>query len=162
MTRSRSLALILAVAVVSASLSLAQDGKHTSATLPESMVGVWLAEKVLSAGQEVPKEKFPFELHFTKGQLIYKFVGEVRGKDRVHDISVDSSKTPATIDITRIVRDSKMTVRGIYKFEDGKLIICFLRGADRNPSADRPSTFESSSTVKSDLLILKRKSEQAK
>ena len=125
----------------------------------ESMVGVWVAEKVLAGGREVPKEKFPFELHFTEDQLTYKFVGNYQGKDRVHDISIDSSKDPATINITRTVRDKKMTVYGIYKFENGKLLICSLRGEDGNPSSERPATFESSSEVTSDLLILKRKSD---
>jgi uncharacterized protein (TIGR03067 family) len=151
---------IMAIAVVAqpTSLLLAQNPKPNS----ESMVGVWVAEKVLSGGKEVPKEKFPFELHFTKSQLTYKFVGDTKGKDRVHDISLDASQNPATIDITRTVRDKKMAVLGIYKFEDGRLFICSLRGADGNPSGDRPATFESNSDVNSDLMILKRKPEMGK
>ncbi len=150
--------LIMAIAVVahSASSLLAQNPKSNSS---ESIVGVWVAEKVLSAGREVPEEKFPFELHCTKSQLTFKFVGGTRGKDRVHDISLDESKNPRTINMTRTLRDKKMTVYGIYKFEDGKLLICSLRGADGNPSSDRPSTFESTSDNKSELLILKRKPE---
>ncbi len=146
--------IAVAVLAIPTSPLLAQNPKPISS---ESMVGVWVAEKVLSSGREVPKEKFPFELHFTKSQLTFKFVGDSKGKDRVHDISMDVSKNPTTIDMTRTVRDKKMTVYGIYKFEDGKLLICSLRGADGNPSSDRPSTFESSSDVKSELLILKRK-----
>jgi uncharacterized protein (TIGR03067 family) len=134
-----------------------KKGRSLASDASESLLGVWIAEKVLSAGQEVPEEKFPFELHLTESQLTYKFVGGTKGKDRVHDISLDSSKTPAAIDITRTVGAKKMTVRGIYKYEDGRLFICFLRAANENPSEDRPSTFESTSEIKSDLLILKRK-----
>lgn len=124
------------------------------------MHGVWIAEKVLFAGREVPPAKFPFELHFEKSKLTFKFVGKKSGKDRVHNIVLDSSKTPATIDITREIRDGEVTVRGIYRFDDGKLMICSLRGPDRQPSSERPKTFASSKTVTSDLLILKRKPEE--
>ncbi len=123
------------------------------------MQGVWIAEKVTFAGRDVPSAKFPFELHFEKSKLTFKFVGKITGKDRVHKIVLDSSKTPSTIDITREIRDEEVTVRGIYKFQDGKLMICSLRGPDRRPSLERPKTFESSKTVTSDLLILKRKPE---
>lgn len=90
--------------------------------------------------------------------MTFKFVGDTKkGNDRVHEISVDASKSPATIDMTRTVRDKKSTVLGICKSERDKLFICSLRGDDGNPSTDRPKTFGSSSDVKSELLILKRK-----
>lgn len=133
-----------------------------SADTPEpddaaKMNGVWIAEKVTFAGREVPSAKFPFELHFEKSKLTFKFVGKTTGKDRVHEIVLDSSKTPSTIDITREIRGKKVTVRAIYKFDDGKLLICSLRGPDRQPSSERPKTFESSRAVTSDLMILKPK-----
>lgn len=156
--RALTFALIFSASAIS--LLNAQDQKTEAAVVteaPASLVGVWSAEKVLSSGREVPKEKFPFELHFTPKQLTYKFVGTIQGKDRVHDLSLDPSKTPATIDISRMVGEKRMTVLGIYKVEDERLWICFLRSADGNPSEHRPSTFESSNDVKSDLLILKQK-----
>jgi hypothetical protein len=61
------------------------------------------------------------------------------------------------MDITREIRGKDATVRGIYKFEDGKLIVCSLRGPDRQPSSERPKTFESSRAVLSDLMVLKPK-----
>jgi uncharacterized protein (TIGR03067 family) len=156
MGRFRTLFVAFTVVLHAPSLLLAESPATDSS---ESVIGVWVAEKVLSSGSQVPAEKFPFELHFTKNQLTFKFVGESSGKDRVHDISLDASKDPARIDITRTVRDKKMTVYGIYKFEDGRLFICSLRGADGNPSGDRPLTFESNSNVRSELMILKRKSD---
>jgi uncharacterized protein (TIGR03067 family) len=139
---------------VAATLLNAENPNHTAT---EQLDGVWVAEKVLSAGQLVPKEKFPFELHFNESQLTFKFVGQnTQGKDRVHQISIDTSNIPATIDITRTMGDRKLTVLGIFKFEGGKLVICSLRGADGNPSTVRPETFESSHSVRSDVLILKR------
>jgi hypothetical protein len=54
-------------------------------------------------------------------------------------------------------RDKKMTVYGIFKFENEQLLICSLRGDDGNPSPERPSTFKSGTNNKAELLILKRK-----
>lgn len=119
--------------------------------------GVWIAEKVTSSGEVVPKEKFPFELHFEKDKLIFRFVAPSLGKDRVHEIVVDETKTPATIDITREIRGKKETVYGIYKFEGDRLLICSLRDSNRQPSDERPTTFDSSNEVRSDLLVLARK-----
>ncbi|MFN0052336.1 MAG: TIGR03067 domain-containing protein [Planctomycetales bacterium] len=123
----------------------------------QNLQGVWVADKVTTAGEVVPKEKFPFELHFEKDSLIFRFVAPSSGKDRVHEIVVDESKTPATIDITREIRGKKVTVYGIYKFEDERLWICSLRDSNRQPSEKRPTTFDSSDEVRSDLLVLTRK-----
>jgi uncharacterized protein (TIGR03067 family) len=151
---------VVFVVAMPVSWLLAEEPK---AAAKEKLDGVWVAEQVLSAGRAVPSEKFPFELHFAEGQLTFKFVGKnTAGKDRVHDLSVDASKSPATIDITRTVRGKKSTVLGIYKFEDGKLFICSLRDSGGNPSTDRPRTFESSRDIKSELMILKRKRDDAK
>ena len=49
-----------------------------------ALEGVWSYEKIISAGQTVPKEKFPYEIHFkSPNQLIRKgiTVGQVTGKD---------------------------------------------------------------------------------
>ena len=55
------------------------------------LVGVWIAENVTTAGEVVPKEKFPFELHFENDKLIYRFVAPSSGKDRFHEIVFDES-----------------------------------------------------------------------
>jgi uncharacterized protein (TIGR03067 family) len=119
--------------------------------------GVWVAEQVLSSGTKVPQDKFPFELHFEENRLTFKFVGAAEGKDRVHEISVDASTEPFKMDITRSIRDKKMTVHAIYKFDGARLVICSLRGADGQPANERPISFDSSSTVRSELLTLNRK-----
>lgn len=161
----RTLITILAFSIVASSSLTAQDPK-VAATLAsvtkDSLVGDWVADKVLSAGQEVPKEKFPFVLQFTESQLIYKFVGKIQGKDRVHDIRLDSSQDPPAIDMTRTVGDKKITVLGILKHENNQLFLCFTRAADGNPSDTRPSSFESTKDTKNDLMILKRKSKSDK
>lgn len=156
----RTLITVLSFSIMTISSLTAQDRKDATALASESkesLVGEWVAEKVLSSGREVPKEKFPFELQFTDTQLIYKFVGNIQGKDRVHDIRIDSSQSPPAIDITRTVRDKKVTVLAIFKHENDQLLLCFTRTSDGNPSETRPSNFESSEDTKNDLMILKRK-----
>ena len=74
---------------------------ETSRDTKSKLDGVWIAEKVISSGHVVPAAKFPFELHFGNGKLIFRFIGSVKGKDRIHDIVVDNNQTPATIDMTR-------------------------------------------------------------
>lgn len=158
MTLIKFAALALAVLATNVTPVFSDEPQSDDAT---KMKGVWIAEKVTSSGRTVPADKFPFELHFENAKLIFKFVGEINGKDRVHEITIDPTKTPKTIDITRKIRDTEETVRGIYKFDGNKLMICSLRGPDRKPSPDRPTTFDSSKTVKSDLLVLKLKPDDA-
>ncbi len=156
----RTLITILTFSLMATSSLIAQDRKDAatlSSNAKDSLVGVWVAEKVLSSGQEVPEEKFPFELQFTESQLIYKFVGKIQGKDRVHDIRLDSSQDPPTIDIIRTVGDKKITVLAIFKHENDQLLLCFTRTSDGNPAETRPSNFESNEDTKNDLMILKRK-----
>jgi uncharacterized protein (TIGR03067 family) len=119
--------------------------------------GVWVAEKVLHAGTQIPADKFPFELHFVDQKLIFKFVGSVQGKDRVHDLAIQATAEPFTMDMTRTVVDKKVVVHAIFRFDGDRLLICSLRDAKGQPSKERPTLFESNETVRSDLLILKRK-----
>jgi hypothetical protein len=72
-----TLILLLLTAVCSVN---ADEPEPDDAT---KMHGVWIAEKVTSAGQEVPAAKFPFELHFDDSKLIFKFFGKTTGKDRI-------------------------------------------------------------------------------
>jgi uncharacterized protein (TIGR03067 family) len=119
--------------------------------------GVWIAEKVTSSGEVVPKEKFPFELDFEKGNLVFRFVGPVKGNDRVHKIVMDDSKIPATIDITSEDPRRKGTVRAIYKFDDERLLIYSLRDKNGQPAETRPADFGSGEEAGSDLPVLTRK-----
>ena len=130
-----------------------------------ALQGEWVYEKIVSAGVAVPKESFPYEVHFNSpNQLIMKgiTVGQVTGKDRVEDIVLDLSKTPARLDMTRQVRGQKQTVLAIYKIEGDVLTICFSRGADRKPSTERPTAFESDPKTKADVLVLKRKAKASR
>jgi len=150
----KCISLTIAILATTAVSALSEEVFPDDAT---KMEGVWVAEKVTFSGREVPPKKFPFELHFGDAKLTFKFVGDTTGKDRIHEIVIDPTKGPSTIDIMREIGGKKETVLGIYKFEEGKLMICSLRGADRKPSAKRPTNFASDESVSSDLLVLKRK-----
>jgi hypothetical protein len=54
-------------------------------------------------------------------QMIFKFVGDVTGRDRIHEIALDGSKNPAVMDMTRTVRGKAQTVFAIYKIEGDRL-----------------------------------------
>lgn len=140
---------------VAASLFVAAAWAEEKTDALDELKGVWVREQVLHAGQEVPPDKFPYQLHFDGNKLIFRFVGEVKGKDRIHDIQVDATKTPAEMSIVRQLDDRKLTVPAIYKIEDGRLMICFFRDSN-----ERPTQFESTAEIKSDLLVLKRKDDE--
>lgn len=147
-------ALLFAICVFIEAPVRADDAPENTS---ENLAGVWVAEKVTSGGQDVPKDKFPFELHFTDQTLVFRFVGPAKGPDRIHDVTLDNTKSPATIDIVRRGDNKTPTVHGIYRLDGDRLLICSLRDENRQPSKERPSKFESSSDIRSDLLVLKRK-----
>ena len=89
-------------------------------------------------------------------------VGQVTGNDLTDEIVLDGAKKPAHLDMTRLVRGEKQTVLAIYKIEGDVLTICFSRGADRKPSTERPTAFESDAKTKADLLVLKRKAKASR
>jgi uncharacterized protein (TIGR03067 family) len=160
MLRCTALDLVLVSAVLSATMTLGQAEQNAEQDAFVKLQGTWIAEQVLSSGKEVPREKFPFELQFDDGKLTFKFVGDVKGKDRVHEVALDTGTDPFQMDLSRTVRDKKLTVRAIYKFDGERLLICSLRDADGQPAKQRPTSFDSSPTIRSELLTLKRKSEK--
>ena len=163
-----STSLLIAVLLATATHSIFAQAVDTKPATTDSrpasafaaLEGAWVYEKLRSAGQDVPKEKFTHEFHFiSPDQLIRKgiTVGKVTGRDRSDQIALDSSKKPAHMDMTRTVRGKTETVYAIYKVEGDLLTICFLRGAGGQPSSERPTGFEPDKATKSDLLVLKRK-----
>ena len=112
--------------------------------------------KSTSSGREVPLKKFPFDFVFQKKNLTFQYTGGATGFDRDHHVVLDASKSPSTIDI-REVQGGNVTLLGIYKFEDGKLMLCWVRSLDGQPTPKRPSKFESTREHRSSLVILKRK-----
>ena len=172
MKHTLALLFITAVFVIATQQASAQDVAPKPATAARqsdiafaALEGEWVYEKFISAGAAVPKESFPHEVHFkSPNQLIMKgiTVGQVRGKDRTEVVILDDAKMPAHMDMTRLVRGDKQTAFAIYKIEGDILTICFSRGADRKPSTERPTAFESDPKTKADVLVLKRKAKASR
>jgi uncharacterized protein (TIGR03067 family) len=152
-----ALASLLAAAIVlTANRGFAQAPNPTFAQLE----GEWSAEKVISAGRTVPKEKFPYELHFrAPDRLIHHgiTIGNVTGRGGEDKVTLDSTRKPAVMRMTREVKGRTRTVLAIFKIEENLLTLCFLRGADGQPSSELPKAFESTEETRADLMVLKRK-----
>ncbi len=73
-----------------------------------------------------------------------------------HQIVVDDTKHPATIDVVCEHSGKRWVSRGIIKIEDGRLWMCFLSKTHDKQSAERPTSFESGEIVPSTLLVLIR------
>jgi uncharacterized protein (TIGR03067 family) len=159
--------LVAAMLVTATGRILAQSDAvkpDTGAAQPDrafaELEGDWVHEKILTAGKTIPDEKFPYEYHFrAPDKLIRKgiTVGSVTGRGGEDKITLDSSKKPAIMNITRSERGKTQTVLAIYKVEDDLLTLCVLRDADGRPSSARPKVFESNAETRSDLIVLKRK-----
>jgi uncharacterized protein (TIGR03067 family) len=155
-----TLSAVTALLLAGAGLLPAADSE--SKDRKSQFTGIWVADRVISGGQNVPAKKFPFEIHFKDNRMIFKNISSAASKDRIHTIVTDDHKTPATLDITREFKGEKRTAYGIYKFEKDRLFICTLRGPDRQPSKNRPTTFESNRKTRADVMVLKRKLERKK
>lgn len=67
-------------------------------------------------------------------------------------IKLDATKKPKTLDV--IVQEGRgkgKTMKGIYKYEAGKLIVCFA-----TMKADRPTKFETKAGVENVLITYER------
>jgi uncharacterized protein (TIGR03067 family) len=124
-----------------------------------ALEGIWVYEKVISAGQTVPKATFPFAIGFEapdrmlgKALTVDQMTGN--GVDRV---VLDSSKLPCHMDMSQRVQGKPQKVLAIYKLDADLLTISFFRGADGNPSSERPTGFESNAATRSEVFVLKRK-----
>ena len=151
----KSIAVVAFATILFGSISASGNEQHPDDT--SRMKGVWAIEGITSFGLPSSLAWSPAEIQFEDGKMTVMFVGPTVQKDLVHKVTINPKTTPKTIDITRSNGAKKETLRGIYKFDGEKLMICFMRRLDRSPSDERPHTFVSNPTVKSDLLILKHK-----
>lgn len=110
-------------------VELVEDGK----VIPESMIREWLP----SGGQ----------IEIAQNAILIKSPAD--GKKEVRIFSVNATQYPKTIDITTV--DKQKTV-GIYRFDEGKLIVC-LTDPDESP---RPSRFAAVEGSKAMLMVLKK------
>jgi uncharacterized protein (TIGR03067 family) len=109
--------------------------------------GKWKVTRLETEGQQVGSDDVPaLSLKFEGAELVYDSgEGEKKGTYKI-----DPEKTPKEIDIShKSPTGEDETLKGIYKFEDKKLILCLpVPGAG---DVGRPSEFK---TVTGSKLIL--------
>jgi uncharacterized protein (TIGR03067 family) len=118
------------------------DDKEALKALEGNYLLVGLETKGIKVGADALKKEDAAERAVVvKGD---QMIAKLKGKDNklIDDpatIKLDTSKTPAHIDLTSM-KDGKPEVNyGIYKFEKDVLTICALEKGD---AKDRPSKFE--------------------
>ena len=89
--------------------------------------GSWTVVKLIEDGQVIPLERIP-EVLPSGGRLeivdnSMLFVDPHSGKRHARTITIDPTRYPSTIDIKSA--DEPEVSRGIYKFDNGQLVVCF-------------------------------------
>ncbi len=122
--RTQNIMRLLSVLVVSstwAASGLADDNAEL-----KLFEGSWTVVKLIENGEVIPAERIPEVLPSGGGLDIVDnsmlFVDPHSGQRHARMISVDPTRYPSTTDIKSA--DEPEVSRGIYRFDDGQLIIC--------------------------------------
>jgi uncharacterized protein (TIGR03067 family) len=107
------------------------------------ILGTWAPARIEKADEKTPDEAVNMRFHFTDKELRLSRPGL---PDKKTAYKHQPNKKPGWIDI--VPPEGGVLVKGIYKFEDGRLIVHTHR-----PGGDRPKNFEERCDT---LLILKR------
>lgn len=109
--------------------------------------GEWVPVKLVAAGEEAPEEVYK-ELRIEFAGDEFKAVG-LDGEQEVYRFTLDATKDPKWIDLTRKAADEPETMLGIYKLEGNKLTLTFS-----SPGSVRSTAFESVDDGDSPNLVL--------
>jgi uncharacterized protein (TIGR03067 family) len=141
----------LTIGLAACVLFLAAEGKDKKTDDP--LTGTWKVTSLVFGGQEVEQAKGTVQT-FKDGKLIRKTqMGEQTSKYKI-----DTSKKPATIDLTAMGgRQDGMTRKGIFEVKGDELKICLAF----MPDGDRPTKFDGSAEGYA-LLTLKRDKAESK
>lgn len=119
----------------------------------KSFQGKWEVVQLVEDGKVIPKEAIrewlPSGGQFEIAENAILFVSPDDGKKHVKLFSVDATQYPNGIDLS--TRNQKDGV-GIYKFDEGRLIVCF---SDPEES-ERPTQFSAKEGSKHVLMVLER------
>ncbi len=147
---ARRLAAGLALAL-SCGLLTASDDPKTD----KDLEGSWVVVSALRGGEKGERpvgDRFTFK----DGQITIK-PDESDSREQLATYTVDPSRDPKQINLTPKAREGtdqeSPTLPGIYKIEDGKLIVCF--STDRN--VERPTSFASEVGSRTILAVLERR-----
>ena len=138
MTRYRSLVHFLFVLTVFVG-SVAQGFDGADRRFDESLIGEWFVESSNLAGKKEKANPPTARIRITKDRMLLINAGKT---ELELDCRLDRSKTPKEIDLTfeldKGTGPVKMNVKGIFKADDGKVIVC-LNG---DPNGERPKEFK--------------------
>ena len=117
----------------------------------ETILGTWDLVKVENDGKPPPDNSKAegMKVEITKDQLIKLDKTTGRASKDVASYKLDTKSKPRSIDIS----EGQMTVKGIYKLENGELTMFW-----GEPGKERPAKFDD----KSGLLMVLRKSKATK
>ncbi len=125
-------------------LSVSGAGADDKKEIPKDLVpfqGTWKVIKAEHNG--TPLENVNLQFTFDGAKLEYLQNEKSTGPGT---IALDAKKVPSEIDLL----GEKAKSLGIYKFDNGKLILCYAKGTER------PKTFDSSAVTGAYLLTLEK------
>jgi uncharacterized protein (TIGR03067 family) len=116
----------------------------------DAIKGKWVAVSVKFSGSEMPDELVKsFKMDFD-GK---KYLNSAMGQSEEGGYTIDSSKTPKTIDFDiKSGNDQGKKQLGIYKLDGGKLTIVAATAG----STERPKSFEPEASAQILVLVLER------
>jgi uncharacterized protein (TIGR03067 family) len=103
----------------------------------DAMQGDWSGEKFVKDGFALTDDDAQSYFRTMKGDTYT--MNRFRKKAGSGKIKLDASKSPKQIDfIPDVPKGKEIVLEGIYKFEEGKLVMCYA-----GPKGKRPTMFES-------------------
>jgi uncharacterized protein (TIGR03067 family) len=129
-------------------LFVAAEDKEKGAKSADPLAGAWKVESLVADGQEREQAK-GMTYVYKDGKATQK---TPRG-ERTSTYKIDTSKTPATIDMTgQGGQGAGQTRKGIFEVKGDELKICLAF----MPDAERPTKFASEAGSGNILLVLKK------
>ena len=117
--------------------------------------GNWEVVELVEDGHVVPQEAIPEWLpsggHFEIVDNSMLFTSHDDGKKHAKVFEIDATQIPHGVDLVN--RDGK-EAKGIYQFDDGKLVVCFADPDD----GPRPTEFSAKKGSKRMLMVIKKTS----
>jgi uncharacterized protein (TIGR03067 family) len=115
----------------------------------EAMQGDWASERFVSSGTTLDDDDAQAYFRTVKGNTYTVF--RYRKKVGSGTFTLDTSKTPAHIDLVPANAPKGTVVKGIYKLEKGTLTVC-----NALPGKERPKVFESKPDSGHTLFVWKK------
>lgn len=136
----------------------AQGFVRTDQRFDESLIGEWSVESSNLAGKQSKANPPTARVRITMDQV--QLINE--GKTELElDCSLDRLKTPHEIDLTFDLDKGngpiKMSVKGIFKADGGKIILCF----NGDPNGERPKKFKKATKANGFMVFTLTKARQS-